>query len=258
MSRASVTARVSSLLDAFDDEHAELSLAELSRRAGMPKSTVHRLAGELSSAGLLERSGSSWQLGFRLFELGHMVTRPTSLSRVAKPILKDLQATVSQTVHLAVLDGSEVVYIDILMASHDRALPSRVGGRLPATSTGVGKALLAFSPKDVVGHAMAVGLPRRTPHSITMPGMFLQELGRTWERRLAVDRQETVPGIACVAAPVLDSDGRAISAISVTGLAQRINVERIGPLVSRASRQISRGLAGERASLFACEGLVGA
>ncbi|GMA42228.1 IclR family transcriptional regulator [Mobilicoccus caccae] len=139
--------RLSAILDAFDDAHRRIALSELARRAGLPKSTVHRLVGDLVRHGLLERRDGRLQLGIRIFELGELVPRRRDLVDAALPHLSDLRAATGHTVHLAVMDDREVVYLHVLPGSASGILPSRTGGRMPAHATGVGKAQLAFSPQ---------------------------------------------------------------------------------------------------------------
>ncbi|WP_344989837.1 IclR family transcriptional regulator, partial [Tsukamurella soli] len=137
----SVVRRVSALLAAFRPDEVAVGVNELARRTGIPKASVSRLVAELVEEGLLERSGGRVGLGLRLFELGERASRRRSMREVALPFLADLRAATGQTVHLAVLDGAEVVYVEILRGRDGPWLPSGVGGRLPAHATGVGKAL---------------------------------------------------------------------------------------------------------------------
>src|ERR1700742_5042020 len=141
--------RVVAVLSAFRGEENAVSPAELARRVGLPRSTVHRIVASLVSEGLLERHAAEVRLGVRLFEIGQRVPRQRVLRDAALPYLHDLSEATRQTVHLAILEGSQVVYVDILVAAGAPPLPSRVGGRLPAHATGVGKAMLAFSPPEV-------------------------------------------------------------------------------------------------------------
>src|SRR5664279_5059944 len=146
----SVLGRAAGVLSAFDLEHTELTLSELARRAALPKSTAHRMVAELVRLGLLEQTGTRLRLGLRLFELGQLVPRQSTLREAALPYMEDLREATASAVHLAVLEGVEVVYVEILRGRDRQVLPSRVGGRMPAHATGVGKAILAFSAPEVV------------------------------------------------------------------------------------------------------------
>jgi IclR family acetate operon transcriptional repressor len=137
----SVIGRVALLLGAFEDGQGApgpvldrgaspgLGISELARRTGLAKTTVHRLTQELLDHGLLERHGENLRLGLRLFELGELATRQRNLRDVAMPHMADLRGATGQTVHLAVLQGTDVVYIQILRSRTAPRLPSRVGGR---------------------------------------------------------------------------------------------------------------------------------
>lgn len=239
----SVLGRAFALLTSFGPDDRSLTVTELARRTGLPKATVHRLASQLVDRGALERTGTALRLGMRLFELGQLVPRQRSLQEAALPLLGDLQVATSQTVHLAVLDGSEVVYVVKLPAAHGPDVPSRVGGRLPAHCTGVGKALLAYSPPHVLSAVVEAGLVRCTPRTIVMPGLLQRELADIRRRGVAYEREESAPGIGCVACPVLDARRQAVAAVSVTGWLMRMDVERMTSGVRTAALALSRGLA---------------
>lgn len=238
----SVSGRILRLLSAFTMQESTLSLTELARRADLPKSTAHRLAAELVKLGLLERADGQLRLGLKLFELGQLVPTSRVLRDIALPVLEDLQQATNQTVHFAVRDGVDIVYLEILHPPREQHLPSRIGGRLPAYCTGVGKALLAYAGDDVVHQVVQAGMPRRTPHTICMPGRLTGELKRIRDQGYAYDRQEAIDGIVCVAAPVLGADGAVAAALSVTGHAGRLNLNRLAPSIRMAGMTLSRRL----------------
>jgi IclR family acetate operon transcriptional repressor len=240
----SVVERAVSVLSAFDLEHTELGVSELARRAGLPKSTVHRTVGELVRLRLLEQDGPRLRLGMRLFELGQLVPRQRTLREAALPFLEDLRTATHATVHLAVLDGVEVVYVEILRGTEPPPLPSRVGGRLPAHATGVGKAILAFSAPEVVKARMDAGLTRRSPYTLVLPGPFTRELASIHEAGVSYDREESAVGVVCAAAPVFGPDGAVVGGLSVTGRAERLDVERMARAVPTPALALSRSLAG--------------
>lgn len=234
------------LLTAFRPDEVELSLAELARRTGLAKSTAHRLLRELTTWDLVERTPGGVRLGMRLFELGSLVPRQRGLREAAAPFLADLFEAAHETVHLAVLDGVEVVYVQKLDSRRGPAVPSRVGGRLPAHCTGVGKALLAFSPPPLLDAVLATGLRRRAPRTVVAPGLLRQELAEIRDRGVAVEHEESGVGVTCVAAPVLDTEGAAVAAVSITGWVNRLDPVRFAPAVRTAALGISRTLHGSR------------
>jgi IclR family transcriptional regulator, acetate operon repressor len=238
----SVLGRACAVLFSYGPADTELTLAELSRRTGIPKATVHRLVAELDGWGIVERSRRGVRLGMRLFELGQLAPRQRGLREAARPYLTDLYRATGETVHLAVLDGTEVVYIDKLTGPGGPPLPSMVGGRMPAYCTGVGKALLAYSPPGVLHEVVAGGLARRTARTIVMPGLLEREIEAVRVRGVAFEREESVPGIACAACPVLGPDGTAIAAISITGWTTALDVARVAPAVRTAALSLSRQL----------------
>lgn len=237
-----VVARVARVLSSFTPDHVELSLAELTVRSGLPKSTVHRLLAELEQAGLVERQDGWVRLGIRLFELGQLVPRQRTLRDAALPFMEDLREVTRQTVHLAVLDGLEVVYLEILGGHQTPRLPSRVGGRMPAYCTGVGKALLAHASPETVAAVVARGLVRRTPYTITSPEALYRQLEDARSSGTAHDHEESAVNFACTASPVFGADGRAVAALSVTGRLPMLHSERTAPAVRTAALALSRVL----------------
>jgi IclR family transcriptional regulator, acetate operon repressor len=238
----SMLGRAFTLLTTFRQGDGELSLAELVRRTGIAKPTAHRILGELADWGVVERTERGVRLGLRLFELGQLVPRQRDLLEVAAPFLADLFEATRETVHLAVPDGTDVVYVQKLTVSGSPEIPSRLGGRMPAYCTGVGKALLAFGPPERLAAVLAAGLPRRTPRTVIAPGLLRSELETIRKRGIAEEHEESAPGIACVAAPVLGTDGLAVAALSITGWANRLSTHRLAPAVRTAALGISRAL----------------
>lgn len=239
----SVLARALSVLDAFSPDDTAVTASELGRRTGLARSTVHRLTGELCRLGLLEQTPRGLRLGLHLFELGQLVPRRRDLREAALPLMEDLREATHSTVHLAVRDGVEVVYLEILGHQAHPGLPSRVGGRLPAHTTGVGKAILAFSPPEVVAERIEAGLPPYSPYTIVARGALLRELENIRRTGISYDREESGIGTVCVAAPVLGTDALPIAALSVTGRSSQLDIERMGPAVRTVALALGRQLA---------------
>ncbi|QWF85558.1 IclR family transcriptional regulator [Amycolatopsis sp. CA-230715] len=237
-----LTARVAALLTAFSPGDDSLGISELARRSGIPKSSVHRLVGHLTAEGLLERDGTAIRLGLRLFEIGQLAVRQRGLVDAARPYLADLREATRNTVHLAVLEGTEVVYLDVLGGPDAPALPSRIGGRFPAHATGVGKALLAHAPESTVDTVLAAGLPRVGPRTITAPGLFRKQLTKIRSDGIAYEREESRAGVICAASPLLNHAGTAVAAISITGWSTRMRADRVAPAVRTAALALSRTL----------------
>ncbi|GAA1382210.1 IclR family transcriptional regulator [Pseudonocardia kongjuensis] len=235
----SVLGRAFSLLDVLSTGTGSLGLAELARRADLPKATAFRLANQLIELQVLERVGSEYQLGVKLFELG-TGTRNQELREVALPFLEDLYEAVHETIHLAVIDGSEVLYVEKIVGRRTCAASSARGARKPMYTTALGKAMLAFAGPRMLETVVQNGLVRRTPYTISTPGRLHQDLQRIRESGVAYDREEHDLGITCVASPLLDRQGRSRGAISVTGPTTRFKPERFAPAVRTAALGLNR------------------
>ncbi|WP_344020828.1 IclR family transcriptional regulator [Pseudonocardia kongjuensis] len=240
--RPSMLGRAMRLLAGFRAGEPEVSLAELARRSGVAKPTAHRLLGELETWSMVERTPGGYRLGLRAFELGQVVPRQRDLQESAMPILTDLHEATRETVHLAVPDGADVIYLQKLSVAGGPRLPSRLGGRMPAHCTGVGKVLLAFGPPQLLDAALERGLVRCTPRSVTAPGLLAERLAEIRARGHAEEYEESAPGVACVAAPVLGPDGIAVAALSITGWSTRFAPARVVPAVRTAALGLSRVL----------------
>jgi DNA-binding IclR family transcriptional regulator len=231
------------LLDAFRDARGALGVSEVARLAGVPKSTAFRLLSYLEKAGFVERAGKEYLLGGRLFELGNSVPmcRRGGLRDTALPHLSELFVATGKVVQLGVLEGSDVVYLEKITGRDTVDVPTAVGMRMPASCTALGKAMLAFSDRETIGHVLHHGLVRRTRYSHADPARFLNELRRVHDERIAFDREEVQVGLVCAAAPVLQG-GRAVAAVSVSGRATHFNPAVAVTHVRRAAEAISREL----------------
>jgi DNA-binding IclR family transcriptional regulator len=237
----SVLARATQILSAFDDDHPSLRLDALKERSGLPRSTVHRAAEQLVELGWLERGSDGYRPGLLLFELGGLVPRVSRIRQRALPFIEEVHQATRELVQLGVLDGTEVVYLEKLGGHGSSEVSSRLGGRWPASCTGLGKALLAFSGEDAIDRVIEAGLAQRTAASITDPAEFRRVLAGVRAAGIAFDREEAAPGITCIAVPIRGS-GRAIAAMSVTGPTGRLDVDRAAPVLRRAAGGVWRAL----------------
>ncbi|GAB2803376.1 IclR family transcriptional regulator [Streptomyces daliensis] len=232
------------LLECFPPTGGPFRLTELAERAGFAKSTTSRLVGSLVDLGLLERGERGYHLGGKLFELGSLVPRRHDLREAALPFLQDLFEATRATVHLGVREGHEVVYVERIHGHDSLALPSRIGGSLPLTCTGVGKALLAFSPAELVEEVLAGPLPQLTRHSLTDPMRLRSAIEQAQVSGLAYEEQEAVEGVSCIAAPVFGEGGRAVAALSVAVPRASFHPARLAPAVRTAALGLSRTMRG--------------
>ena len=239
----SVFGRAMSILHSFDaSSHQELTLAQLTEICRLPKPTVHRLLGTLGRWGMVERTSTGFRLGLELFELGMRVPRHVSIRDAALPYLLDLHEATKETVQLAVLDGTDVVFLAKVARRGGARSPSRVGGRVPAHCTGVGKALLAHAEPGVIQAVIDGPLQRCTPYTVTAPGLLVRQLESVRETGLSRAFEESSLGISCVASPVFDAHERAVAAISISGSATNFDSAKIGPAVRTVALGVSRAL----------------
>ncbi|GAA4008991.1 IclR family transcriptional regulator [Streptomyces sp. NBC_01352] len=238
---ASMVDRVVLILGVFERSGGMLTLGQISSRSGLPRSSVHRILQQLVSARWLQRHDNEYTLGLRMFEIGSLVVHRTRLTDVARPFMQQLRASTGHVVHLALLDEHDVVYLEKVGGAFGSTLPSRVGGRLPAHCTGVGKVLLAYSPRPVVDQYLKEGLCRRTPASIATQEALEAAMVRIRNCGYSTEVGEVVPGVACVAAPILELD-TAVAAVSVCGPRERVRVEELKYRVMWTAAEISRRL----------------
>lgn len=218
----------------------DVGVTELAGKALLPKSTTHRVLAELIGAGLVGRSGQRYRLGPGWFELQSALSSSEWLQLVeqARRPLAALFERSGATVHLGVLDGEQVLYLEKLTAKGGTSVPTRVGAHRPVTCTALGKAMLAFAEPGVVRSVLAKPLPMASRTSIVMPGLLARQLTTIRGTGLAYDVEESQPGVFCVAAPVFRA-GRAVAAVSVTRVAVRALSPDDAKGVQRAAREIA-------------------
>lgn len=198
----SVASRLLAVLGSFDDDHRAMSLSAISRRAGLPLPTTHRLVAELTTwGGLVRRPSGEYAIGRRIWELALLAPTQTGLRQKAEPFLHDVYGATLATVHLAVRDGAEVLYLDRLAGTASVPIVSTVGSHLPMHGTAVGKVLLAHAPDDVVAEVMG-SLTRITPYTLVQPGLLRQQLARVRRNGYATTSEEMSLGASSVAVPV--------------------------------------------------------
>jgi DNA-binding IclR family transcriptional regulator len=242
---ASVTSRALDLLGAFDPEHRSLTLSALARRAGLPLATAHRLAGELHRWGALDREPSgAYVIGRRLWNLGLLAPVQADLRQAASPFLHDLYGATLATVHLAVRDGAEVLYVDRLAGHVSVPVVSRTGSRLPMHATGVGKVLLAYAPAEVRTTVLA-RLERITPYTVTQPARLVEQLRRVRAEGFATTGEEMSLGACSVAVPVRvsDADEDVVAALGIVLPDLRRERVRLVSALQVAASGIGRTLA---------------
>lgn len=238
---ASVTSRVLAVLGAFDADHRVLILTEIAARAGIPVPTTYRLVGELARGGALERrADGEYVVGQRLWDLGLLAPSQAGLREIASPFLHDIYAATLATVHLAVRDATEVLYVARLSGHQSVPAVSTVGSRLPMHTTGVGKVLLAFAPAEVQ-HQVLCNLPRVTPYTITQPGRLERELALTRETGFAQTHEEMSLGACSVAVPIT-SGGSVVASVGFVVRSLRSDRDRLVAALTVAAKGIERSI----------------
>ena len=239
-----------SLLRSFSDKDSGgVGVSELARRAELSKSTAHRLLASLVANGAVERAGDVYRLGPLVFELTSVsVDRKQEIvGETLTPFLAALFEQTRQTVHLAYLQGTEVVYVNKLFSARKVSAPSRIGGRAPAYCTGVGKAMLAWDMARA-DSVIKAGLTKWTPYTITDEKQFREELATVRRQGVAYDRQEITLGLSCVAAPIFGRDSSPIAAMSVSGPASQFDPQQYIPALKRITQAAGRALLSYKAS----------
>lgn len=245
--------KLMAVLDCFSRYDRSLSLAEISERCKMPKTTVHRLVTSLREAKLLEqdKGRDRYRMGIRLFELGSIVLANLDLHREARDLVERLGDISGESAHLCVFDGTNMVIIEHREPGGSSVNWTTTLSLSPSYCTGVGKAALAFQEPATIEKVIGLGLPPYTPTTLTDPDALRQDLAETRKRGYSIDEGEHQPTVRCVAAPIRNASGRVFAAVSVTGPMDRVTRERVpvlAELVIATANQLSRQLGYEPAT----------
>lgn len=220
-----------------------LRFTEIFERAGQPRGTLHRQLGHLLEEGLLEQNADHcYEPGMRLLKLASNAWARGDLRRVAAPHLQMLHDATGETVHLGVLRGAEIIYLDKVESKQAVRMTSQIGRASPSYCTGIGKAALSvLSPARLSTMLEGMQLSRFTEHTITSRESLKAELQAIRERGYAFDREEHEPGIRCVAAAIVNEEQTFVGGVSVTGPAYRVGEDLLAtwaPLVRKAAKNV--------------------
>jgi DNA-binding IclR family transcriptional regulator len=218
MLRVRFIEKVTQILDLFSLERPEWGVSEVARTLKLPKSTTSELMSSLAHQRLLSRTTSKgrYRLGWHLFELSQTLLDTTKFRLEARTVMEELVRHWKETMHLAVLDGVQAVYIEKLQPRPAAKIQiTRAGVRLPAHTSGVGKILLAHSEWEHIAEQLEdQGMPALTPNTITTLDTLAEELERVRERGYAYDSEETLVGLCCVGAPIYGPEGTVVASVS--------------------------------------------
>jgi DNA-binding IclR family transcriptional regulator len=240
-SGATVTSRALALLGAFDEDHRRLTLTELAARAGLPVPTAHRLVGDLAEWGAVTRTSTGeYVVGRRLWDVGLLAPAQTGLRQIASPYLHDLYGATLATIHLAVREGTEVLYLDRLRGHASVPIVSDIGSRLPMHCTGVGKVLLAHAPADVQAKVLA-NLTRITPYTVVQPGTLRRQLDKALVNDFATTVEEMSLGACSLGVPIR-SDGMVVASVGIVVPTLRRDRDKLVTAMQVTARSIGRAL----------------
>ncbi|MHA6690975.1 IclR family transcriptional regulator [Devosia sp. A449] len=242
--------RAMSLLEVLGEDEEGYRLTDLAHRTGLSPSTVHRLLTSLEKRKFVQfdQSDGMWHVGRMAFSVGSAFVRQRNFVAPALPFLRRLRDQTRETANLGVVDEGELVVLTQIESREIMRAITRVGGRAPMITSGMGKAILAtYSPADVSAIVSSQGMRKSTANSITRASDLRTELTTIRQQGYSVDDQEFVTGLRCIAAVVYNHQGEALCAISVSGLAQRLTTDRIpaiGQLLADTAREMTLALGG--------------
>lgn len=219
------------VLEFLSGNQSEIGIAEISKQLNMGLSTVHRVLSTLKYRGYIiqNKKNAKYRLGIKLFELGCEVQNTKSLIRIIRPYLGKLLKMTNETANLAILEGKDVVYLDTFGSSEILRTEIIPGTRTPAHCTALGKAILAHLSDSEFNYLYQSNesIISLTSKSISSLGDLKKELKKVKEQGYALDREEYKIGINCISVPILNINGEAIAAISLTSPASRFTIEKM-------------------------------
>ena len=241
----SVAGRLLRVLEAFSPQRPDLTISEISRRTGIPSSTLYRLLAELVGRGAVERSADGkYSVGLRLWEIGKLAPLPTRLAEVASPYLQDLFEITRGGIELALLARGEALYVQTICGHHPLDRPARAGMRVPLTSTSIGQILLAYAPPDALEQILTKKA-RPTAADPTLPTQRLRAVLADI-RRCGVAISRPHGGSLAVAAPVFGPSSEVVAALALT-VPDMAESRLVVPIVRTMAQRISRELLGSTA-----------
>lgn len=243
------------LLKTFSEGEVEIGVTSLAKRLGVAKSTVYRLASTLVAEGLLEQNkeNDKYRLGIALFGLGALVRQRMNVSTEARPHIFALREATNETVHLAILDGEDIIYVYDLESTQAIRMRANLGDRKPAFCSSEGRAMLAFQDEETIAQALAGPLTPRTAKTISDPKKLRKALEDVRRDGYSFEDEQCELGMRSIAAPIRDAEANVVSAVGIAGPVVRLSdevLEQFAPLIVQTADVISARLGYKATSRF--------
>lgn len=217
------------IVDMISEEGHELGISEISRRVSLGKSTVHRLLNTLAGRGYIVQNPDTgkYKLGIKIVNIAAGILNNQNVIKECRPYLEELSVVTGETTHLSFYNNGEITFVDKIKGKNPSIMGSVVGTTKPAYITSMGKVLLAYLPeKKLAEYLKDVNLKPYTPYTITDIDSLSNNIAVVKVNGYSEDQQEAEEGLVCIAAPIFNSMGEAIAALSISGAASRINERR--------------------------------
>ncbi len=234
--------RACNILKCLSKDKTHFKISEVARQLHLDRSATYRILLSLERCGLVEKDEKTgeYSLGMAAFEIGNVYLRQMDFIQISKPFMADLALKVQETVHLAVLSDTEIVYVDKIDSPRSLGVMSKIGQRAPVYCTALGKVLLAHQPKDELSRIIGeIKLKPFTKNTITSKKRLIQELKVIREKGYALDQREYEEDVECIGAPIRNHLGDAIAALSISGPQRKINTPLEKQFISQVIKAAS-------------------
>lgn len=211
-------------------ENREMKLQEIADSLGLYKSTAHRLTSELCRSGYVQRNAETkaYHLGMKFVDISSHIIDNLDIRELSKPGIRHLNDIAKETIHLAVLADTQVIYVEKKESPHAIRMYSQIGRAAPLHCTGVGKAILAFQSPEMIDQMLGSGSLRKyTANTIVARDALLRELAVIRKDGFAFDREEHEPHVGCIAGPLWDHSGKVVASISITAVLYDLKMEEL-------------------------------
>lgn len=236
--------RAVAILECFTENKRELKLSDIAQTLDLKKSTVHGLLNTMKYHGFIEQDEitQKYRLGTRFIVYGDLVVNSLDVINISYPIIERVCEKIEETVHIAMLDKSDVIFIEKKECNRSVKTSTKIGARIPAYSTADGKIILCYLEKDKLKELLPRNLKKLTPNTITDRNQLMEMLLETKNNGYAVDYEETIQGLICIAAPIFDYTGDVKYSLSATCPTVRMNENKIREyieVIKKAANEIS-------------------